>query len=211
VERGWSLVIAGSVIAASGAILLGIATAVGRLGRLRSDLAQLGERLARVEPVFPQPPVLDPVAAVSAGLLSGGALGTAQTGPEAAEGEAQPVLPLFMQPPAEEQAPGKALAIDEDRTGEIVAGRDVRPRMGVPSDSLGKGARERPQEHEARPEGEEDGRTVRPPESPPGAEMKAAPEAAAEPSTEPWPAARTATVIGTYNSGGNRYIMFSDG
>ena len=41
-ERGWSLLIAGSTIGSLGAALLGIAFAVLRLGQVRSELVRRG-------------------------------------------------------------------------------------------------------------------------------------------------------------------------
>jgi hypothetical protein len=48
VERGWTMVIAGSVGASGGAVLLGIALAVQRLGRIASELVWIRDRLATI-------------------------------------------------------------------------------------------------------------------------------------------------------------------
>src|SRR5215217_3206921 len=45
-ERGWTMVIAGSVVAASGVLLAGIATAVARLQGIQGEFARLSDRLA---------------------------------------------------------------------------------------------------------------------------------------------------------------------
>src|SRR5215212_3585735 len=87
VERGWAMVIAGSVCAGSGAVLLGLAVAVGRLGRIRADLASVHEDLSRLAAPVPPAPIMDPVAAVASDPLAGGAAGAlsaaAGTGEEA--------------------------------------------------------------------------------------------------------------------------------
>src|SRR5215212_5647975 len=44
-ERGWTMVIAGSVVAASGVLLAGIATAVARLQGIEGEFARLSDRL----------------------------------------------------------------------------------------------------------------------------------------------------------------------
>src|SRR5215210_1015233 len=72
-ERGWAMLIAGSVSAGSGAILLGLAAVAGRLGRIRKDLAMLHEELSRLGAPVPPLPTIDPVNAVSSALLSGAA------------------------------------------------------------------------------------------------------------------------------------------
>jgi hypothetical protein len=59
-ERGWSMVISGAVAASAGAVLAGIAAAVGRLKRIEREFARLGDRLARAE--LPAPPPLAGVA-----------------------------------------------------------------------------------------------------------------------------------------------------
>src|SRR5918997_6738262 len=55
-ERGWTMVISGSVMAARGALLAGIATAVARLQMLEGEFARLSDRLPRPEiPAFTLP------------------------------------------------------------------------------------------------------------------------------------------------------------
>jgi hypothetical protein len=95
-ERGWALVIAGSTAASLGLVLLGIAAAVARLGAIRGELVRLRERLARPEPDYPEPPGrVDPVLAVSSGLLAGGATDPAP----APVAPVLPVLPASPVPP----------------------------------------------------------------------------------------------------------------
>lgn len=49
VERGWTMVISGSVGASAGAVLLGIALATQRLGRIAREMVQVRDRLGRME------------------------------------------------------------------------------------------------------------------------------------------------------------------
>ena len=60
-ERGWTMVISGSVMAASGALLAGIATAVARLQMLEDEFTRLADRLTRPEgPSFSLQPDFSP-------------------------------------------------------------------------------------------------------------------------------------------------------
>lgn len=66
VERGWTMVISGTVGAAGGAVLLGIALAVERLGRIANEMVWIRDRLATIgeltaeeaqsQPEFEAPP-----------------------------------------------------------------------------------------------------------------------------------------------------------
>ena len=47
-ERGWTMVIAGSVGASSGAVLLGIALAAQRLGRIARETVKLRDRISHI-------------------------------------------------------------------------------------------------------------------------------------------------------------------
>ena len=168
-ERGWTMVISGSVMAASGALLAGIATAVARLQMLEDEFTRLADRLTRPEgtsfslqPDFSPAPPLD-------------------------RSSAPP-------PPA---VPGLAERKDPDIAPEPIVSPapPQRPRMEPPPVLTDEG----------------DELFV----------LAAPPAAAREPGTaaptEPAPGAQeteaegAATVVGTYNSGGNFYIMYSDG
>ena len=168
-ERGWTMVISGSVMAASGALLAGIATAVARLQMLEDEFTRLADRLTRPEgtsfslqPDFSPAPPLD-------------------------RSSAPP-------PPA---GPGLAELKDPDIAAEpsVSPAPPQRPRTEPP------------------PVLTDEGDEL--------FELAAPPAAAREPgtaaSTEPAPGAQeteaegAATVVGTYNSGGNFYIMYSDG
>ena len=252
VERGWTMVIAGSATAASGAVLLGLTAVVGRLGRIRSELASLHDEIGRLGAPVPPPPVMDPVAAVSSALLEGG--GTSPpAGADIRDEEREPQLPPFMRPaerPAERsEAPAAPAAKEAPRSrGEISAERegakpaaDDRSGIGLPPDFLRErhedrpaavaAGRDVPRDH-ARAEGdlppfepEDQADRMRPSvEAPPELVPSAEPLPSREPvdereqgvegeaEREPASAPETeATVIGTYDSGENRYVMFSDG
>src|SRR5689334_4531839 len=91
-ERGWALVIASSIAAASGVLLLGLTAAVARLGGIRKDLARLAERLARAD--MPAPPAFDPTVALPASLLPEDQAAAPAEAPPA-QREDEPMLPLF--------------------------------------------------------------------------------------------------------------------
>jgi hypothetical protein len=230
VERGWSLLIAGSVGAGSGALLLGIAAVVARLGRIRSDLKQLSEHIVRSEPVFPQPPILDPVAAVASGLLEG-ALGTTGTPasaelPREADDEGtQPTLPPFMRRNEVDSASRERIAgRGETRFGssvgkgernhewpEIAPGRpEAESKIRSSDDLFSEDDRERPEERHTLADRAEDDGPVRERDLSPAAERLPVfgQPTAQEPELR---AAHSTTIVGTYNSGDNHYVMFSDG
>jgi hypothetical protein len=231
VERGWAMVIAGSVIAGSGAVLLGLSAAIGRLGRIRSELSSLHEDLSRLGAPAPPLPVVDPVAAVSSGLLAGGAAGAASSGPSDREADATPELPSFLRPAepgedtpataepgldrgrpaAAQEADRRIDDRDEDRLGVTADRSDGLRDSGADADGTELGARDKG----ALPPFEPEDQADLEPSSPDGADARpepgaVEPEREREPEPEPEPDQRP-TVIGTYNSGDNRYVMFSDG
>ena len=55
-ERGWTLVIAGAVVAGSGAVLAGIGFGLSALGRIEGELGRLRERVGRLDAAVPVPP-----------------------------------------------------------------------------------------------------------------------------------------------------------
>ncbi len=55
-ERGWTMVIAGTVAATGGALLLGTAAVAGRLKRVERELTRLRERATRLGVEVPAPP-----------------------------------------------------------------------------------------------------------------------------------------------------------
>src|SRR3712207_3046787 len=93
VERGWTMVIAGSITATSGALLLGIAAAVSKLAQIEKRLSQrpsaLGEDQLAGVPFSSRD--------LAAPALAGGLVAT-QASAEADEersDDVQPTLPLF--------------------------------------------------------------------------------------------------------------------
>lgn len=229
-ERGWSLMIAGSVTAASGALLLGLAAAVARLEAIRKEVAQLRDRMSRAEipAVLPPPPSLDPMDAVSASFLNGG--GTPEADRRTVD-EEEPVLPLFMRRAEERDAavpqPGPSPAVapepearPEDEEQPERGARvyeDERPRLRLPG-SLFRFRRDEERLPEA-PQGAGPLREPEPegipepsrPSQPEPALAAIAPEPEPEPAPEPVPAGPPPTIVGSYNAGDNRYVMYSDG
>jgi hypothetical protein len=166
-ERGWTMVISGSVMAASGVLLAGIATAVARLQTLEAEFARLSDRLSR-----PAAPSFSLPSELSAETLSPERRSVQPlTAPSdiAAHRDLdiapEPVLAPAPAPPAPrvETAPA--------------------PPPEVRIEPLDQPGREAAAAHREEP-------------------LEAPPESAEEPPP---------TVVGTYNSGGNFYIMYSDG
>lgn len=279
VERGWTMVIAGSISAASGALLLGVATIVSRLSRIQVELMRLQANLVEDEEAAAVPSAAGAAAGMSLAALAGGLL--AKSGPETAPVDVaeapkdeQPTLPLFGETPL------SAVVAEEERT--VAESEAVPEPSPAPRETFGQGRFFEPRpihepeapaeavtatssQEEPSPKKDEGGEpelripdfliteryrettyteitTVEP--KPPGSSTERAPESEV-PSTAPEPyvpsreedifepepsqtsRAEThaeaeapqeeagtesgATVIGTYNSGDNRYVMFSDG
>lgn len=199
-ERGWTMVISGSVMAASGALLAGIATAVARLQMLEGEFARLSDRLPSPNaPSFTLPEM------------------TVETAPPAERRSS---------PPPERRSPPPLAAVPEirERLAESLADHlaehkdlDIAPEPILAPPSVER-PRAEPPPLTAAAEVHDDlfdqpdlvlpepkGETASGPETKPASQAAEAgpPEADEEPTP--------ATVVGTYNSGGNFYIMYSDG
>jgi hypothetical protein len=164
-ERGWTMVIAGSVFTACGALLAGIATAVARLQDLEGEFARLSDRLGR-----PQAPSFAP----------------ADTAPERASMGDRPSAPPRVAVP------------------EIKEHRDIVPEPILSAPSAPEAA--------AGPLPAKEGSGAREPAIVSDLdaslfEREPAPEASPPEAAE----APVPTIVGTYNSGGNFYVMYSDG
>ncbi|MCG7392522.1 hypothetical protein MHY87_06350 [Microvirga sp. ACRRW] len=252
IERGWTMVIAGSFSVSCGALLLGITAAVSKLAQIQAEMARL--QVAFDEEVREEAPSSSTglsMAALAGGLLGGRMFGRGET---KVEDEKQPDLPLF-----QDEKPEPALESREGReeAEELKVGEPLLsfPPRTTPEDTERRGEegadikvpdfllaeRLRDDYVESRPapaeaslfgdepkldEPEEEQRdelhrddileplnepvSVRESEieivlDEPAVEEEAPEETAKE---EPRP---SATVIGTYNSGDNTYVMFSDG
>lgn len=195
VERGWTFVIAGTVAATGGLILIGIAYAASRLNRLLAEAAKLRDRMGRLDVTVPErvPPRLAEPEAVPApkppGLVASERL---REEAERAAARREPPLtePPSLPPVVEAAAASEPVPGREEPRGEAaeasLTDETEPPLVGVPvpsrSDaSESETAVETAEEEVVEPEREE----AREPPAP--------------------------TVVGTYNSGGNRYVMFSDG
>src|SRR3954466_2533110 len=75
VERGWTMVIAGSISASSGALLIGIAAAVSKLARIEAGLSRLRDGFAAAEAGDAQLPGSLSHSALPGGLIAGQAAG----------------------------------------------------------------------------------------------------------------------------------------
>ncbi len=255
VERGWTMVLAGSISAAGGALLLGITAAVSKLARIQAELARLHAAFQGGSPHAAMP--LAPVEP-SAAALPGGVLGAAAAGATEAAADRDEIEPLLPFPerdrPAESLEDEEAAEGPSDRSSASEHAEAVvpfRPRIhaGSPSspeeEPLGAkvpefllgdrfrdadeearapepdvslpAAEPAPEEPEEKPEpGVDAAEDVTPAAWPaPEAEVPEAvetvePAVSAEPEPEP-EEPRPVTIVGTYNSGDNRYVMFSDG
>jgi hypothetical protein len=253
VERGWTMVIAGSITAASGALLLGIAAAV-------SKLAKIEKRLLQLQGGFDEEALLGTpksskglsLAALSGGLVAGKSAAEADDGER--PDEAQATLPLFEDEgkhepikeevkaaewPEEPKVP-ETLPSFPPRTGlsSAPSREEDELDMKVPDFLLAERARDEDEEprvsdgadiyhrdlDERGPEPRDlDERDERPepvveivsdlepePDREPAVTTDAEREAELEGETAS-DASRPAMVVGTYNSGDNKYVMFSDG
>jgi hypothetical protein len=171
-ERGWTMVISGSVMAAGGALLAGIATAVARLQMLEGEFVRLADRLAPEAPALDLPPEMTAVSIPAR---------RSSPPPEAAPDFAAALKDLDIAPepilapaPAERPRAEPAPAADDDVNDELFDRTQPEPTAPEPK-------------HEPAP-----------------AAAEAVPAEADKDAAAP-------AVVGTYNSGGNFYIMYSDG
>jgi hypothetical protein len=253
IERGWTMVIAGSISAASGALLLGVTAVVSKLSQIQSELARLQLSLdeeAAVE--APVGPTGMSMAALSGGLLAGKMFGRDEAKepdedqkdlplfddgkkPESVEVAKYPEEPALSRPsepfmPFPPRTSSDASASDEEDASEVkvpdfLLGDRLREtfeesRTSDVDESLYVEETEKTVE-EKRPEEErndildivtEPAPAAEPEREPEPVEEAAAPEEPAPLEDEQAPAEpRPATIIGTYNSGDNTYVMFSDG
>jgi hypothetical protein len=168
-ERGWTLVISGSVCATGGAILLGLTMVLTRLGRIQAELVTTRDRMSEAEPAFPPSSALDPLAAVSTGLLAGGTGVTSSRTPGESDAQ-EATLPLFMRRNHEEanesaadaasdrdegpgnQGPAAAANLPDANRPEAPARNDNRgPRLNLPQYLFGgrKAGRDKPETRES--------------------------------------------------------------
>jgi len=252
VERGWTMVIAGSITAASGTLLLGIAAVVSKLVKIEKRLSQLqgrsnGEALLGRVKALKEPSL----AALSGGVVAGQAAAEADEEREHAD-DKQATLPLFegedrletaggdVKPaawPEEPQVPEPVVPFPPRTVSPQVPLRDEdEPDMKVPDFLLA--GRERDEDEEPRVvdgadlyhresdvgesepathDRDERDETQEPaaeavPELEPEAEREPEIEENVEEEREAAPdASQPPVVVGTYNSGDNKYVMFSDG
>ncbi|MEE1654835.1 hypothetical protein VB618_01395 [Microvirga sp. CF3062] len=254
VERGWTMVIAGSVTAASGALLLGIAAAVSKLGKIERRLSglQAGSGLDEFGMGYRAPGAIAG-AGLGGGLAGGVAAADAAGAYEERTDDNQPTLPLFDEHERREQDEA-AVAVagwPEDRDAAPVipfpprttpaappAQDEQEQDLKVPDFLLADRRRNDEQDHlvaepgldldvldqdDREPEVKDRDRSDEP------LEPVSDDEADVEPQHDSKPAVAEvgqeapsedealsdeespATIIGTYNSGDNKYVMFSDG
>ena len=233
-ESGLAMVIGGTTAASAGVVLVGLAAVVLQLLRLERRLERLGDasglqegmppldtafRGATYEEVPPVPTVPRPSLAGAAGLAGitlgaaaaglsdiGGATGKSGTEPSS---EHEPLLPDLL-PPAEPAPEPASIGPDEDLFAppEDRPGHVANPGAGQPaSDAAGPPDKADPAQEELALRPSLDELAADPPAKPePPAEEAPAPAAvdAESPKEE-------RQVVGSYASGGNTYVMYSDG
>ncbi|MXQ14497.1 hypothetical protein [Microvirga makkahensis] len=258
IERGWTMVIAGSFSAGCGALLLGITAVVSKLARIQSELVRLQigfDEAARDEASSSSTGLS--TAALAGGLLGGGML---DRGEAKDQDVAQPDLPLFPQEDrfksaVESRESGREEAEklgerllpfppktssdetgrrDEDGEGEVKVPDFLLAERGgetyvetrrTPAEAALFGDEPRLDEPEEESRDEPVGDDLR--EASPEPATDHAPEPGSEPAAAREETAASdeesrgeaaeeaprsaATIIGTYNSGDNTYVMFSDG
>lgn len=177
-ERGWSMVIAGTVAATGGLLLFGAALIAGRLKAILRELTRTRERMGRLDETGPAP-------------LPEGPADLAQT---------------RLDPPI---AMKSEAAAPVGMTAAAAAARAGLSRRGVPSARLVSGPADEALEHAVAGPADALLETPREPVQPGGPGV-ATPVAANDgvPTTA---SGDEASVVGTYNSGGNAYVMFSNG
>lgn len=232
VERGWSQVIAGSVIFTGGLVLLGIATVVWRLGRINKALLTFQARPAAPSTIasFVEQPVVaatPPAKASSSESLDQFAGMKASFEPEQETMSAVALEEERSERLEQEEAKAAELAVAEplssfeDEIAREVAARNASAEPSSDSvvmdieavdtqpvissdhweepasfEPLVAEATDAPAEHDIQATSFHD-------------EVEQEEEQEAE--LEIGPEAPPATVIGSYNSGGNQYVMYSDG
>jgi hypothetical protein len=243
VERGWTMVIAGSISAAGGAVLLGLAAAVSKLSRIHRELAHLQDRLGDAAPAAPRAST-DLSSAALAGGLAGGALG-------GADAPDRPEAPDLFSPVVTDGRP-EPDEEPEERPGQPEPAASVEPPLPFPSRAASQpapalddidheakvpdfllGDRQQDTYEDARTadadaslyagepdethgrEARADSAAVTPaawPEEPVEPPVEAPAEDTASPAEDVSPEeAQEPVIVGTYNSGDNKYVMFSDG
>jgi hypothetical protein len=235
IERGWTMVIAGSVAASSGALLLGVAAVASRLALLQQRL----DAIAAAPALAGEP---------SASIASRRLADDTREAAERDSADLQPVLPFIDEPAApstpEPMAP-TARAFELDRTPEPIAEApeqaewqetdrpivedrlEPEEEQRIPDFLLKRSREATPAasmsvyEREIREEIIDIDVAVIPTEDLPGDDLRDEPQPVAPAEPEPAPSDDEArqeaepegppTVVGTYNSGDNHYIMYSDG
>ncbi|KMO38729.1 hypothetical protein VQ02_11510 [Methylobacterium variabile] len=231
-EVGWTMVIAGTVGASGGAVLLGITAVAARLGRIERALSERASdeaaaapvRAARSEPILPPAPF--PAAPLAApgprpaepatptGLDGGAALaaGAAVAGAGLAASELRLTRADDHDLPAGTHGSVPEQAASQEPVSPQPAPQDATPQGPASQEPFSQEAS--PREPSSQDSHFHEPTSQEPSPQPPAEERT--PEAGdareAEPAPEPGPEMPPAkTVIGTYDSGGNTYTMYADG
>ncbi|RVU14674.1 hypothetical protein [Methylobacterium oryzihabitans] len=221
-EVGWTMVIAGSVAASGGAVVLGLAALLGRLRRIELALRDAPRPAERRDPapapIRPEPPTLPPAAPMPASLMPASPM-------PAAAMPAAPTPPAPAHPPVAAMLGGAGVAGAAALAAGVSDGKPApgrsEPTFDPPADRLPEPAAPRDDAAAAAAELRLNRAEPEPFELPmpepaePAPPPETAPETVPEPGTVPEPEAPPAeeenAIVGTYASGGNTYAMFADG
>ncbi|WP_407519831.1 hypothetical protein [Methylobacterium oryzisoli] len=189
-EIGWTMVIAGTVAASGGSVLLGLAAVVARLQRMERLMGQGAALSAPTRSLPPLPPVPAP------------------------EPTPSPVASALGQAGVAGAAALAATDLRPSRTAPEVAAPELRLTRAEPDEAT----REEPRPAESKPAEPEPIPAEPEPIPEPEAARATEPEleatvAETAPPAEPEPPAapEPPSIVGTYASGGNTYVMYSDG
>lgn len=221
-ERGWALMIAGSVlgtggmiVAALGLVLIDLRRALPRTNAERTGFRLPGKRGARA----PEPASADGMKVVLPGATLAASAATAQVAKDAPEhGPALPDSSLTMQPA---QSSGETQGLSEVQPGELMAAKDD---TAAPDEATAHADPVIPvSDEDFRMTGTSEATTAEPDPNPEPATSDAEPAATEVPEQPEMPqpdladlrppeaAQSVPTVVKTYTAGGHSYIMFSDG
>lgn len=237
-ESGLAMTIAGATTASAGAVLLGLAVVAGQVRSLGRRLAESATARDFASDPAPQSPVRSDLGAAEPALqasrrplIAGAAVGAgtiaaagARARPEppfeepAPSSFAEPMLPDLLPHPAQGPAQDPAHDVLPPHEELREPGPDGSHRseaeaveenlLHAPSPVIASGAPEAAKPHQE--ESDADLFAAPEPAPEPPALRPALDDAASVPAETP-PAVPSLDVVGTYVSGGNTYVMFSDG
>lgn len=244
-ERGWTMVISGSAMAAGGCLLVGIATAAGRLGGIWTELRAIHNHLEAVEAARPVPqqaeatiaPPADPLPERTRPVMpahppsddivvppaeSPGPAPAHSAPPWSAVPTMSPPLPPFsvVEPPRTQPVTEPAADLDAASVPSqaVAVVEDSFDPLHQPPSPLIEDDDQLPEPTASFPEAEAIGLEEQPSANPEHDDPASPPDGEATDDTAHSPAKDALapgeplrTIVGSYSSGDNSYVMYSDG